>query len=163
MGDDRLPYLSRLQTINIGRRGFIRVATGAAAGAAVGPFLIRRASGQSKQPLVILYGVPRATMDAQNHINTYDESPLGNMFENLVDMSNPIDPYKGWKPMLAVSWKRVNDTTFQFKLRENVKFHNGEPFDAEAVKFSIDRLLGRVDKAFLPPTVAWHAYDTINK
>ena len=102
-------------------------------------------------------------MDAQNHINTYDESPLGNMFENLVDMSNPIDPYKGWKPMLAVSWKRVNDTTFQFQLRENVKFHNGEPFDAEAVKFSIDRLLGRVDKSFLPPTVAWHAYDTINK
>ena len=97
-------------------------------------------------------------MDAQNHINTYDESPLGNMFENLVDMSNPIDPYKGWKPMLAVSWKRLNETTFQFKLRENVKFHNGEPFDAEAVKFSVDRLLGRVDKDFLPPTVAWHAY-----
>ncbi len=85
------------------------------------------------------------------------------MFENLVDMSNPIDPYKGWRPMLAVSWKRVNDTTFQFKLRENVKFHNGEPFDAEAVKFSVDRLLGRVDKSFLPPTVAWHAYDTMNK
>jgi peptide/nickel transport system substrate-binding protein len=102
-------------------------------------------------------------MDAQNHINTYDESPLGNMFENLVDMSNPIDPYKGWRPMLAVSWKRLNETTFQFRLRENVKFHNGEPFDAEAVKFSVDRLLGRVDKSFLPPTVAWHAYDTVNR
>jgi ABC-type transport system substrate-binding protein len=157
------PYLSKLVTINIGRRGFIRVVTGAAAGMASGPFLIRRAHAQSKQPLVILYGVPRATMDAQNHINTYDESPLGNMFENLVDMSNPIDPYKGWRPMLAVSWKRLNETTFQFRLRENVKFHNGEPFDAEAVKFSVDRLLGRVDKSFLPPTVAWHAYDTINR
>ena len=163
MSNTRTAYLSKLLTINIGRRGFIRMATGAAAGMAMGPYFVRRASGQSKQPLVILYGVPRATMDAQNHINTYDESPLGNMFENLVDMSNPIDPYKGWKPMLAVSWKRVNDTTFQFKLRENVKFHNGEPFDAEAVKFSIDRLLGRVDKDFLPPTVAWHGYDTINK
>jgi peptide/nickel transport system substrate-binding protein len=154
--------LSKLSTINIGRRGFIRVATGAAAGLASGSFLVRRAGAQSKQ-LMILYGVPRATMDAQNHINTYDESPLGNMFENLVDMSNPIDPYKGWRPMLAVSWKRLNDTTFQFKLRENVKFHNGEPFDAEAVKFSVDRLLGRVDKNFLPPTVAWHAYDTIDR
>jgi peptide/nickel transport system substrate-binding protein len=163
MSDNGPAYLSKLLTINIGRRGFIRVATGAAVGMTSGPFLIRRAHGQSKQPLVILYGVPRATMDAQNHINTYDESPLGNMFENLVDMSNPIDPYKGWKPMLAVSWKRLNETTFQFRLRENVKFHNGEPFDAEAVKFSVDRLLGRVDKSFLPPTVAWHAYDTVNK
>jgi peptide/nickel transport system substrate-binding protein len=163
MTQPRTADLQKLRTVNISRRGFIRVATAAGVGVASGPFLVRRAAGQSKQPLVILYGVPRATMDAQNHINTYDESPLGNMFENLVDMSNPIDPYKGWKPMLATSWKRVNDTTFQFKLREGVKFHNGEPFDAEAVKFSIDRLLGRVDKSFLPPTVAWHAYDTINK
>ena len=163
MSDTRTAYLSKLLSINIGRRGFIRVATGAAAGLAAGPFVVRRARAQSKQPLMILYGVPRATMDPQNHINTYDESPLGNMFENLVDMSNPIDPYKGWKPMLAVSWKRVNETTYQFRLRENVKFHNGEPFDAEAVKFSIDRLLGRVDKSFLPPTVAWHAYDTVDR
>jgi peptide/nickel transport system substrate-binding protein len=163
MSDTATAFRSKLPTLGIARRGFIRVAAGAAAGAVTGPFLVRRARAQSKQPLVILYGVPRATMDPQNHINTYDESPLGNMFENLVDMSNPIDPYKGWKPMLAVSWKRLNDTTFQFKLRENVKFHNGEPFDAEAVKFSVDRLLGRVDKAFLPPTVAWHAYDTVNR
>ncbi len=157
------PFSDKLQRINVSRRGFIRVAAGAGAAAASGPFLLRRAGAQSRQPLVILYGVPRATMDPQNHINTYDESPLGNMFENLVDMSNPIDPYKGWKPMLAVSWKRLNETTFQFRLRENVKFHNGEPFDAEAVKFSVDRLLGRVDKNYLPPTVAWHAYDTINR
>jgi peptide/nickel transport system substrate-binding protein len=163
MRDASTPYLSKLLTINIGRRSFIRVATGAAAGMASGPFLVRRARAQSKQPLVILYGVPRATMDPQNHINTYDESPLGNMFENLVDMSNPIDPDKGWRPMLAVSWKRLNETTYQFRLRENVKFHNGEPLDAEAVKFSVDRLLGRVDKNFLPPTVAWHAYDTVNR
>jgi peptide/nickel transport system substrate-binding protein len=163
MSQATTPYQEKLQTISISRRGFIRVAAGAGAGVAAGPFLVRRARAQSRQPLVILYGVPRATMDPQNHINTYDESPLGNMFENLVDMSNPIDPYKGWKPMLAVSWKRINETTYQFRLREGVKFHNGEPFDAEAVKFSIDRLLGRLDKNFLPPTVAWHAYDTIDR
>ena len=151
MSDARTPYLQKLATVNISRRGFIKVATGVGVGVASGPVLARRARAQAKTPLVIVYGVPRATMDAQNHINTYDESPLGNMFENLVDMSNPIDPYKGWKPMLATSWKRINETTFQFRLREKVKFHNGEDFDAEAVKFSIDRLLGRVDKNFLPP------------
>lgn len=157
------PYLEKLMSINISRRGFIKVATGAAVGTASGPFLVRRARGAVKTPLVIVYGVPRATMDAQNHINTYDESPLGNMFENLVDMSNPIDPYKGWRPMLAVSWRRINETTFQFKLREGVKFHNGEEFDSASVKFTVDRLLGRVDKNMKPPTVAFHAYDTIDR
>jgi ABC-type oligopeptide transport system substrate-binding subunit len=121
MRDSRTAYLSKLLTINVGRRGFIRVATGTAAAMASWPLPVRRAGGQGKQPLVILYGVPRATMDPQNHINTYDESPLGNMFENLVDMSNPIDPYKGWRPMLAVSWKRLNETTYQFRLRRALR------------------------------------------
>lgn len=43
-------------------------------------------------------------------------------------------------PLLATSWKQLNDTTWQFKLRDGVKFSNGEPFDAAAVKFSLARL-----------------------
>jgi peptide/nickel transport system substrate-binding protein len=158
-------FLRKVLTVNISRRGFVRVVTRAAAAAASGPFIMSRPgrAAVSQQPLVIVYGVPRATMDPQNHLNTYDESPLGNMFENLVDMSNPIDPYKGWRPMLALSWKRVNDKTFQFKLREGVKFHNGEEFNAETVKFSIDRLLARVDPNFKPFSVTWHAYDPIDR
>lgn len=50
-------------------------------------------------------------------------------------------------PVLATSWKMLNDTTWQFKLRENVKFTNGEPFDAAAVKFSIERLADPALKA----------------
>ena len=42
---------------------------------------------------------------------------------------------------LAESWRLVSPTTYQFKLRRGVKFHNGEPFNAEAVKFSIERQL----------------------
>jgi peptide/nickel transport system substrate-binding protein len=164
VSEDAGGLVRRLRTVNVSRRGFIRVVTRAAAATAAGPFILRstRAAAQGR-PLVIVYGVPRATMDAQNHINTYDESPLGNMFENLVDMSQPIDPYKGWKPMLAVSWKRLSATSFQFKLREGVNFHNGEPFDAESVKFSVDRLLGRVDSKFVPPTVVFGAYRTIDR
>ncbi len=45
-------------------------------------------------------------------------------------------------PLLATSWKQVADTKWEFKLRPNVKFANGEPFDAEAVKFSLARLKG---------------------
>jgi peptide/nickel transport system substrate-binding protein len=40
---------------------------------------------------------------------------------------------------LATSWERLDDFTMQFKLRENVTFHNGEPFNAEAVRYSLER------------------------
>ncbi len=42
---------------------------------------------------------------------------------------------------LATSWQALDDTTWEFKLREGVKFQNGEDFDAEAVKYSIDYVL----------------------
>src|SRR5690349_6924247 len=44
-------------------------------------------------------------------------------------------------PMLATGYKVVTPTRWEFTLRKGVKFHNGEPFDAAAVKFTIDRAL----------------------
>lgn len=43
-------------------------------------------------------------------------------------------------PGLATEWKFVDDKTIEFKLREGVKFHNGEDFDADSVKFSLERM-----------------------
>ena len=46
-------------------------------------------------------------------------------------------------PGLATKWEFLDkNSKLRFTLRPNVKFHNGEPFDAEAVKFTFDRLLG---------------------
>ena len=44
------------------------------------------------------------------------------------------------KPRLATEWERVDDTTWRFTLREDVTFHDGTPFDADAVVASVDRL-----------------------
>ena len=41
-------------------------------------------------------------------------------------------------PMLATSWERIDDRTIQFTLREGVTFHDGAPFNAEAVAVSIN-------------------------
>ncbi|MBI4063176.1 MAG: ABC transporter substrate-binding protein [Elusimicrobia bacterium] len=43
------------------------------------------------------------------------------------------------EPALAERWERLNDATVRFYLRKNVTFHNGEPFDARAVKFSLEK------------------------
>ncbi|MEM1050036.1 MAG: ABC transporter substrate-binding protein [Pseudomonadota bacterium] len=44
-------------------------------------------------------------------------------------------------PGLATSWERVSPEIWEFRLRENVQFHDGTPFDAEAAKFSLARVI----------------------
>jgi peptide/nickel transport system substrate-binding protein len=57
------------------------------------------------------------------------------VYEFLIDRDKQL----GLRPSLAESWQRVNDTTWRFKLRPNVKFHDGTPFTAEDVVFSYER------------------------
>lgn len=64
------------------------------------------------------------------------------VFEGLVDRTVDLKI----QPGLAESWQFLDDQTLQFKLRQGVQFHNGEPFNAEAVKFTFDRLLGEEGK-----------------
>lgn len=59
------------------------------------------------------------------------------MFDSLVgrDAENRI------VPELAESWKLLDESTWQFRLRKGVLFHNGEPFNGEAVRFTVQRVL----------------------
>jgi len=43
-------------------------------------------------------------------------------------------------PVLAEKWQKISDKTVRFHLRRGVRFHNNEPFNAEAVRFSIEML-----------------------
>ncbi len=66
---------------------------------------------------------------------------------NIFDGLTSRGPDMKLKPGLATAWEFLdNNSRIRFKLRENVKFHNGEPFNAAAVKFSFDRLLGEEGK-----------------
>ena len=63
---------------------------------------------------------------------------------NVNESLTLIDPSNGEiTPYLALSWERVSDLTWRFKLRENVKFHDGADFNADAVVFNIERLMNK--------------------
>lgn len=64
-----------------------------------------------------------------------------NVLINIFDTLTMRDSDNELVPRLATSWEAVDDHRWRFHLREGVTFHNGEPFDAASVKFSIERLI----------------------
>lgn len=60
-----------------------------------------------------------------------------NIYETLV----ALDEQMKVQPLLAERWERVSPTAMRFFLRKGVTFHDGTPFNARAVKFTIDRVI----------------------
>ncbi len=66
------------------------------------------------------------------------------------------DPQSGeYKGNLAASWKWVDDTTLEFKLREGVKFHNGEEFDADDVVYTVNFVANPENGVVVQRNVNW--------
>jgi len=51
------------------------------------------------------------------------------------------------RPGLATAWRRLSDTSWEFTLRRGVRFHNGEPFDSRAVKFTYEYAIDPANQA----------------
>lgn len=62
--------------------------------------------------------------------------------QNVTETLTEIDPANGQViPRLATEWSQTDPKTWRLKLRENVKFHDGTPFNGEALKVAFARLL----------------------
>jgi peptide/nickel transport system substrate-binding protein len=94
------------------------------------------ASAAPKDTVFIAQGVDPGTLDPQNHYETPAFNVLLNIYETLLVRNDEMK----LTPLLATSWKLINNTTWEFTLRKGVKFHNGEDFNAAAVKFSLERI-----------------------
>lgn len=78
------------------------------------------------------------TLDGARNWSFVGRVVMTSICDKLVD----IAPDASIVPMLASSWTTSEDAkTITFKLRSGVRFHDGEKFDAAAVKFSLDRAL----------------------
>jgi len=100
------------------------------------------AGGAPRDTVVIAQGVDPGTLDPQNHYETPAFNVLANIYEILLVRNNEMK----LTPLLATSWKLINNTTWEFTLRKGVKFHNGEDFNAAAAKFSLERIADKKNK-----------------
>ncbi|MFC0408524.1 ABC transporter substrate-binding protein [Roseomonas elaeocarpi] len=88
------------------------------------------------QNLNFAVAAPPTSMDPHYHTLTPNAAMASHIFEALVDRTAEGKPV----PALAESWKLIDDKTWEFKLRQGVKWHNGQDFTAEDVAYSIDRV-----------------------
>jgi peptide/nickel transport system substrate-binding protein len=94
-------------------------------------------AAQTKDTLTVALASHAPTLDPHMHFERVGILVNINMFDSLLHRSPKLE----FEPSLALSWKALNDTTWEFKLRKGVKFHNGATMTAEDVKFSIDRVI----------------------
>ncbi len=75
-----------------------------------------------------------------------DTSPIGvNVFRNVFDALTRIEADGSVTPLLAVSWSASEDTkTWEFTIRTNAKFHDGQPITADDIVWNYKRLLGEM-------------------
>src|SRR5215471_13331797 len=91
---------------------------------------------QGEPRLTIAQGTDITSLDPAFSKIRNDDNVYLELFETLVHRNDQMQ----YLAVLAESWKVLSPTKWQFKLRSGITFHNGEPFDAEAVKYSIERI-----------------------
>jgi peptide/nickel transport system substrate-binding protein len=97
------------------------------------------ARGASAKTLNFALSATPLSADPHYQQGGTDYHVYGNVMDRLVQLDPAtLNP----RPALAISWRAVDDTTYEFKLRKGVKFHDGTPLDSTAVKLNFERMLG---------------------
>ncbi|WP_028464576.1 ABC transporter substrate-binding protein [Nisaea denitrificans] len=79
-----------------------------------------------------------SSMDPYFHNLTPNNAMIGQVFSRLVDFDSKQQIFGS----IAESWKTVNDTTWEFKLRKGLKFHDGSDLTVDDVIYSFERADG---------------------
>jgi peptide/nickel transport system substrate-binding protein len=92
---------------------------------------------QSGAQITIAQPAEATTMDPGRSTQVLTVNYFYNLYDTLLRWDNTLK----LQPGLATTWKSLNDTTWEFSLRQGVKFHDGQAFTAEDVKATLERNL----------------------
>lgn len=87
------------------------------------------------QELTIGLKTEPSALDPQYHNLAPNNQIASHIFDPLIAKDDKQRPV----PALATSWKAISDTVWEFKLRPDVRFHDGSPFTARDVVFTYER------------------------
>jgi len=102
----------------------------------------------AKDTLTVGLNVDVVSLDPSLSFTYGDYNTYSNVFDPLFRRDRHVVP----QPLLATSLRMVDPLTWEVKLRRGVRFQNGEPFDATAVKLTVDRIL---DKSLASQQATW--------
>src|SRR3989442_9852629 len=135
--------------MTITRRDVHKGALAAGAAAAL-PYGRAEAQTTQKKELVTAQGGDVARFDPHFSTSSNDIRVSFNLFDNLTGRHPDGKLYPG----LATEWKLTDPTTWTFKLRSGVRFHNGDPFTSADAKFSIERTYDPAAKTMVAPALS---------
>jgi peptide/nickel transport system substrate-binding protein len=107
---------------------------GALVGLVVASFLAGMSAAEAKTFRYATFADLRS-MDPMALFETFTLATQGAVYEGLVRTNRKLE----FEPSLATEWSQPSPTVWRFKLRPNVKFHDGSPFSADDVVFSFQR------------------------
>lgn len=87
--------------------------------------------------ITIAVSTEPSTLDGQVANDRNARVVTGNLFESLIKR----DRQAQLTPGLATSWSSVDESTWEFTLRDGVVYHDGSPFTAESAAYSINRMV----------------------
>ncbi|MBS7700385.1 MULTISPECIES: ABC transporter substrate-binding protein [unclassified Chelatococcus] len=109
-------------------------------------------AGKSNDTLNVVWDREQTTLDVYYFTDHSGLTVMHNVWDGLIYR----DPATGqYLPLLATAWDWESPTSLVMSLREGVKFHNGEEFDADDVVYTINYVTNPDNKVLLLQMVSW--------
>lgn len=103
-------------------------------------------NGEKEVLKVAVQSMP-STLDANASVSNSGIQFYYNIYDTLI-MRDSSAETPTFLPGLAESWKQIDDLTWEFKLREGVKFHDGTTMNADDVVYSMNRVINQEDASY---------------